>query len=535
MKRFVPALAFVAGLVLIYLLLPQFNAAQPTGIRLTRGDAAPHADAAAKQIGIPVDRSWTSLTWVESPLLDKEFEGRPDLRRAASTDPVLGPRLGAYRRVYYRKDLEKFPPYGTVIIDRRTGEVLGARLQLRNEEAGAQPTEAQLRARADEFVQSRTFGGAPSFKFESARPFALRLRTDHTFRYRVHSNFPSGNVVPYLYVYFAGNRFAGWQLAEEYADGSAYRGETGIGTIIARYATFFALLVVLLIIFLKKYHAGEVGIGTGSMLFTCIVLLAIGINVAIGSSAAEGSQTGGLDAQQTSLLYLVFKFMLYDLVIAVLVFFAWAVGESYARERWGDRLASFDSFLRRDPLNATAGRSVLNGVLFAPAVAAAAFVVGFIPLALKLAHLTTGIGADTELYLGGPALLLLFSAFDAVIYPILMLFLLAATHRRRVLWAGGRAGDRAGRHDRIGLRCPDRSVLHAPALRLRRDGHRRRHLPRLRSSDVGSGALRRLPDLAGRAAVVRGARARAYPTDRRYGRPAGTGNRVRHRRAPHTP
>ena len=40
MKRFIPWAAFVAGLALIGALMPRFNAAQPAGIRLTRGDAA---------------------------------------------------------------------------------------------------------------------------------------------------------------------------------------------------------------------------------------------------------------------------------------------------------------------------------------------------------------------------------------------------------------------------------------------------------------------------------------------------------------
>jgi hypothetical protein len=436
MKRFVPLLAFIAGLIAIYLLMPQFNAAQPRDIRLTRANAVTRADAAARAIGIPVDKSWAALTFTQSAMLGEELETKPDLRRRAAADPVLGPRLGYYRRVYYRKGLEKNPAYGAVYIDRTTGETLAARLTLRNEEHGAKPAEEQLRPRADAFVKSRAFPGAPAPQFESARPVVLRFRTDYTFRYRVPSDFPTGKVVPYLYVYFAGDRFAGWNLVEEYSDGSAFRGDSGIAPIIARYATFFALLVVLLVIFLKKYHAGEVGIGTGSVLFGCIVLIAIACNALMGASAAEGSQTGGLDAQQTAAVYMIFKFMLYDLVIAVLVFFAWAVGESYARERWGERLAAFDSLLRHDPMNATAGRSVLNGVLFGPAVAAAAFLTGLIPLALKLAHPTSGVGTDTDLYLGGPWLVLMFSVLDAVIYPILMLFLLGWTHRRRATWLG---------------------------------------------------------------------------------------------------
>ena len=87
----------------------------------------------------------------------------------------------------------------------------------------------------------------------------------------------------------------------------------------------------------------------------------------MGPSATEGNSMGSIDAQATAAAQMAFKFLLYDMPLAVVVFFAWSVGESYTRERWGEWLASFDAILRRDPLNATVGRSVFNGVLFAPA------------------------------------------------------------------------------------------------------------------------------------------------------------------------
>ena len=82
------------------------------------------------------------------------------------------------------------------------------------DEPGAQATEAQLRPVADAFVRSRAFPGAPSPRFESARPNILRSRTDWIFRYRVGSTLPIGNVVPYLQVYFTGNKIS-WILPPE--------------------------------------------------------------------------------------------------------------------------------------------------------------------------------------------------------------------------------------------------------------------------------------------------------------------------------
>jgi hypothetical protein len=119
------------------------------------------------------------------------------------------------------------------------------------------------------------------------------------------------------------------------------------------------------------------------------------------------------------------------------VFFGWSVGESYARERWGERLASFDAMLDRDVLNATVGRSLLRGALMAPAVAAGAFLVGLIPLLMHKVYPSMGSGTEYVAYLSGPALMDLFAFTDAMIYPIVAgLFVLAFANRRRVLWLG---------------------------------------------------------------------------------------------------
>ena len=84
---------------------------------------------------------------------------------------------------------------------------------------------------------------------------------------------------------------------------------------------------------------------------------------------------GSVDARTTTLAVSGFRLLFYDIPLSVLVFLAWSVGESFARERWGERLASFDALLRRDVRNATVGTSLLLGLLAAPAVAAATLLV----------------------------------------------------------------------------------------------------------------------------------------------------------------
>src|SRR3954447_7721705 len=197
MKKLLPYLACAAGIVVLVVLIPRFNDAQPQKARLTRAEAVSIADAQARQIGIPVDRSWAVLSWSDSAPLNKELEPKPDLRRRAADDPVIGPRLGGYKRIYYRRGLEKNSPYGYVVVDHRTGAILMARRQRRAEEPGPRLAEQQERLRADAFIHSRDFPGAPSPQFEDARPNVMRSRTDWVLRYRVKTNFPIGNLVPY--------------------------------------------------------------------------------------------------------------------------------------------------------------------------------------------------------------------------------------------------------------------------------------------------------------------------------------------------
>jgi hypothetical protein len=439
MKRYAPYLVCVAGIAVLAMLLPLFSASQPEGISLTRKQAKAVADAEARRAGIAVDQAWSILTWSGSPLLDEVLDAHPELRRRAADDPVIGPRLGGYKAVYYRRGREKFTPYGDLVIHERTGEVIMLRRRMMNEEPGARLEEEEIRRRADAFVKSRALAGAPSPQFEDARPNRLRNRTDWTVRYRIPTDFATGNVVPYLWVYFTGDQFAGWALIEEYADGRPFRGDNAgeIGGAFLRYGLMYTLLLVLLGIFLKKYHAGEVGVGTASWLFVTLLLLSTAMNALIAGSRAEGTGFGSLDAQMTALAVAGFTILFFELPSAVLVFFAWAVGESYARERWGERLASFDALLRRDPFNATVGRSVLRGVLTAPAVAAGSLAVAAIGVVAGLTHPSLGTGSAIVVALGGPLALLIGAAGEAIAFSVIaILFVLAAAFRRRILLVG---------------------------------------------------------------------------------------------------
>ena len=190
--------------------------------------------------------------------------------------------------------------------------------------------------------------------------------------------------------------------------------------------------------FLRKYHAGEVGVGTGAVLFAGAILLCLVSTVLIAPWSATNTGLGSADARTTTLAVAGFRFLFYDIPLSLLVFLAWSVGESFARERWGERLASFDAVLRRDPFNATVGESLLSGLLSAPAVAAAALLVPALPFRSGAVWAKLGSGQSEALNaIAGPVVTNLSAGLDALLFSCVgLLFLLAFFHRKRFLVAG---------------------------------------------------------------------------------------------------
>ena len=150
----------VLGAAALVALLPRFETAQPRGLALTRPAAVEIADAEARRLGIPIDKAFRVETWDESLLVEQEVAGDAATRLALERDPVVGPRLGAYRVTYFRKGLEKYPEFGYVLVG-KDGVVLGARVRARAEETGGRPTEAEVRAAADRVRRLALLPGRP--------------------------------------------------------------------------------------------------------------------------------------------------------------------------------------------------------------------------------------------------------------------------------------------------------------------------------------------------------------------------------------
>src|ERR1700759_2868355 len=61
MKRYLPLLAGIIGVVALLAVLPLYSPAESNGLRLTRSDAERIADDAARKLGIHLDKTWSTL------------------------------------------------------------------------------------------------------------------------------------------------------------------------------------------------------------------------------------------------------------------------------------------------------------------------------------------------------------------------------------------------------------------------------------------------------------------------------------------
>jgi hypothetical protein len=320
------------------------------------------------------------------------------------------------------------------------GEILALRLRLRAEETGETIDPAVARREADAFLTAQAFDHA-AFGEPVLRTQSLRSRVDTTLRYPYRESVLPANVPYGVEVTFAGRQLAGFERFLEEPEIEKVRAELQPGALLgmARIMSLLLLLVVVAVPFLKRYHAGEIGVRRGLQVFAFLLALGLVLVIAAGRAIAEGWGLGVLTRQQTTGAVVVQMVLFHFLPLAWVGFLAWSVGESLCRERWGAKLAAFDALFQRDWFNATVARSALRGTALGLLLSAAI-------LALVAFLRRWGVWAPFDLNYGPwwPAVrwpgvgLVITCVLYAVVGELFgRLFLLPILVRRLGLWMGG--------------------------------------------------------------------------------------------------
>ncbi len=139
--------------------------------------------------------------------------------------------------------------------------------------------------------------------------------------------------------------------------------ETTSGTMLAMvsFAVIFFLLLFMVVLFLKKYHEGEVGTRTGMMVF--IGIFAVSAVALLNQFPAIGSTwgIGDLNPFNTRIVVTVLNVCILQVFLAAMVFAGWSVGESSSRSLWPWKLKAADSVLMRRFFTHDLGVSILRG------------------------------------------------------------------------------------------------------------------------------------------------------------------------------
>lgn len=206
------------------------------------------------------------------------------------------------------------------------------------------------------------------FELTESREENYSNRTDHSFRWKKEAEFIEGELIvrgkiqgdqPGVYEYF----FLVPENDRKYFDSS----EALFGTSSVIFVAF--LMVFALYYFLKKYHQGEVWINVGRSLFIIYFAIALMTVANVWPNLGQGTQIGNLSFVTVKIIVVLINGLLIQFLLALLVFAAWSVGESYARELWPEKLRGTDSIIRRHIFTISAGAGLLRGLVLGLSIA----------------------------------------------------------------------------------------------------------------------------------------------------------------------
>ncbi len=418
-------IALLVGAALaVALLLPRVFPLFPRGYDTDAGEARAIALDRIPELGPVAPRSLVSVAWSGDTTIERAaLEAGPEARRRLAGTPLEQDLYGWVVRV--------FPPGANsgeweyeVEVSRR-GEVTGLMRKL----AEAAPAgklaveDAKQRARtqlADAGFDLSQYGEAEVRSDERAR------RTDLVLHYPAKEQLLGPSMRHGLEVRFLGDQPGGYKVWTEPVDPQAVQKLVGPYFLLyfAVEITLFLLLVVLGILFARKYHEGEVGVRRGVQIFALVLVCGLGFLVTYAVPAAEGVSLGPTSRALTTWIMLLVRLVFGILPVALLGFLAWGVGESWARERWGSKVAAFDALFKGDWRNATVARSGLRGIALGLALLAVLFAVA-IPLqrlgAWPCSSLLVELQFGSAGWLGIPHVLRLLS-YDLAVLLVSCLF-----------------------------------------------------------------------------------------------------------------
>jgi hypothetical protein len=356
-------LAGLAGAALLLWAYPRATPFRGSGWELTRGQAEALALRQLRVLGPPVADPYV----VVRPAADEELESwlEQALRRT-SVEKLrasgLPRRLSAWEVFVYSRGAQRDQWTYRALISSH-GRLLGMRFRLDPDAKAVAITPAEARRRAVDFLRRQGIDlgryGEPEVRLHQ-----LAARSDFQVRFPDRQQLPDHATFG-LDVDFAGDRLAGFMpwLEPPNARELQQLVQTAAFIGFGRLVSIYLILGLLAIPFLRRYHEGIIGVGRAVQIFFLVSAVDILCLLLTVRAAAQGTGFGFATRPQTTWVVALIQVLFFAVPAGILCFFAWAVGESMCRRRWGRKLTAFDALFQRRWGNATVARSALVGVM----------------------------------------------------------------------------------------------------------------------------------------------------------------------------
>jgi len=267
------------------------------------------------------------------------------------------------------------------------GKIVGFERNLPDTLTIASLSEEEAAKKAQLFLTDQVDISLNNFILRKSQQFRQTSRTDYTFTWEKQTRFAAGKIV--LRVFIQGDEIGGYDYNFHFPESITQEisEQTTRGTLI--YLIQLILLAILfiftLVLFLKKYHEGEVSTQLGITLFLIVFVLGLLRSINEFPVAGITVSIGNMSASNIQLIVFVYEVLLKNVFLGILLLTSWAVGEAYARSYWPEKLNAIDSLLNKKFFTESTGIALLRGGA-----------IGFITAMIYLAVISifTGRGKD---------------------------------------------------------------------------------------------------------------------------------------------
>lgn len=212
-------------------------------------------------------------------------------------------------------------------------------------------------------------------------------RTDYTFTWEKKSDIIGGKYQ--LTITLQGNKVGSYaylfNLPEDVQNFMSGKFSQGTFFYLILIIFLIAMFIFSLVVFLKKYHDGEIWVRLGIILFIIYFVLGLIRSINVFPVTGSGVAIGSMSIGNVQILSFLYGVLIQNVFLGILLLTSWAVGESYARSLWPEKLNSIDSVLNKKFFTLKTGNSMLHG-------GAIGFIVAVIYLLLF--NFLTGKGSD---------------------------------------------------------------------------------------------------------------------------------------------